>query len=49
MESRELNPGDLLGRMFGQVTTPEFETESASDYELTRAASEGDMTAFEEL
>ena len=49
VESRELNPGDLLGRMFGQVTTPEFETESASDYQLTQAASAGDMLAFEEL
>ena len=49
VESRDLNPGDLLGRIFGQVTTPEFETESASDYELTRAASAGDMMAFEEL
>lgn len=39
----------LLGRTFGHVTTPEFERESATDYELTRAAFEGDMAAFEEL
>jgi RNA polymerase sigma-70 factor (ECF subfamily) len=41
--------GLLLGRIFGQVTTPEFEREKATDYQLTRAASEGDMAAFEEL
>ena len=50
VERRELTAGDLLlGRMFGQVTTPEFERERATDYQLTRAASEGDMSAFEEL
>lgn len=49
-ESCELTTGDLLlGRTFGDVTTPEFEKERASDLELTRAASSGDMPAFEEL
>ena len=50
VESCELKNGDLLlGRMFGQVTTPEFERETATDYELARAACSGDMSAFEEL
>ncbi|MDT5156716.1 MAG: hypothetical protein QOH51_1073, partial [Acidobacteriota bacterium] len=49
-ESCELRTGDLLlGGTFRHVTTPEFERESATDFELTRAASEGNMTAFEEL
>ncbi|HEX8686065.1 MAG TPA: sigma factor, partial [Pyrinomonadaceae bacterium] len=49
-ESCELRTGDLLlGGTFGSVTTPEFEKESATDLELTRAASAGDMPAFEEL
>ncbi|MDX6484409.1 MAG: polymerase sigma-70 factor, subfamily, partial [Gaiellaceae bacterium] len=45
-----MKTGDLLlGRTFGHVTRPEFEIESAEDYELTQAASGGDMAAFEEL
>ncbi|HEY0174237.1 MAG TPA: sigma factor, partial [Pyrinomonadaceae bacterium] len=45
-----MRTGDLLlGRTFGDVTTPELERKSASDLELTRAASSGDMPAFEEL
>ncbi|MDT7688698.1 MAG: hypothetical protein QOE46_1457, partial [Acidobacteriota bacterium] len=49
-ESCELRTGDLLlGQTFRDVTTPEFERESATDYELTRAASGGDMASFEEL
>jgi RNA polymerase sigma-70 factor (ECF subfamily) len=39
----------LLARMFGQVTSPEFDTAEASDYELARRSSAGDMGAFEEL
>jgi RNA polymerase sigma-70 factor (ECF subfamily) len=50
VESCELRTGDLLlGRTFGDVTTPEFERESATDYELTQAAAGGDMPAFEQL
>ena len=50
VESCELRASDLLlGRTFGDVTRPEFEIESAEDYELTQAASGGDMAAFEEL
>jgi len=49
-ESCELRTGDLLlGRTFGDVTTPEFEKERASAFELTQAAAGGDMPAFEEL
>ena len=39
----------LLARMFGQVTSPEFDTAEATDYELARASAGGDMSAFEEL
>ncbi len=49
-QSCELRTGDLLlGRTFGDVTTPEFERDSATDYELTQAAAGGDMAAFEQL
>ena len=49
-ERHELTAGELLlGRMFGQVTTPELQKERAEDYQLTQAASSVDMTAFEEL
>jgi RNA polymerase sigma-70 factor (ECF subfamily) len=50
VESCNLTPGDLLlSRAFGQVTTPESERESATDYELTRRSAAGDTSAFEEL
>jgi RNA polymerase sigma-70 factor (ECF subfamily) len=49
VESELLTDDLLLARMFGQVTSPEFDTAGASDYELTRASSAGDMGAFEEL
>ncbi|HWW76062.1 MAG TPA: hypothetical protein VNZ44_11720, partial [Pyrinomonadaceae bacterium] len=50
MESCELGTGDLLlGRTFANVTTPEFERESATDFELTQLAASGEMAAFEEL
>jgi RNA polymerase sigma-70 factor (ECF subfamily) len=50
VESCKLTTGDLLlGRTFGQVTTPESERESATDYELTRRSASGDSSAFEEL
>src|ERR687894_160676 len=39
----------LLARMFGQVTTPEFDRSGASDHRLTQASAAGDMAAFEEL
>ena len=39
----------LLARMFGHVTTPEFDRSGASDHQLTQAAAAGDMMAFEEL
>ena len=49
-ESCKLATGDiLLGRTFGQVTTPQFERESATDYELARLSASGDTLAFEEL
>ena len=50
VESCKLTTSDLLlGRTFGQVTTPEFERESATDYELTQRSASGDTSAFEEL
>ena len=39
----------LLAPIFGDVTTPELENESATDYELTQRAAGGDSSAFEEL
>ena len=41
VESCKLTTSDLLlGRTFGQVTTSEFERESATDYELTQRSAE---------
>jgi RNA polymerase sigma-70 factor (ECF subfamily) len=49
-ERCELIPSEpLLARIFGDVKTPEFENESATDYQLAQRASSGDQTAFEEL
>ena len=50
VESCKLTTSDLLlGRTLGQVTTSEFERESATDYELTQRSASGDTAAFEEL
>jgi RNA polymerase sigma-70 factor (ECF subfamily) len=49
VESELMTDDLLLARMFGQVTSPEFDKAGASDYELARRSSAGDMSAFEEL